>query len=377
MNSSPAYDAVFTFFTSISTDARTLNLARTLVNAGYRIAVIAEGTEEDKQRFESENFSLFIIRKSSFGKFSLKWLSYNRAAKKMMRYAKAANYFAMDLYSLSLAKKLAKKYDGRLFYDSREIYSALGPLAGRNIKQKILSRMEMSLVKYVDDIIVSGELDAEYLKKNLRSDIPYHLVMNLPAYKEPVESAYIRTKFNIPDDKIILLYQGMLLPGRGILPVFHALKYLEDAVFVLYGEGFYKDELIRQAAQLSISDRVFFAGIVDYDSLHEISCSADIGIVFIEPISLSYRLALPNKLFEYCMAGLPSLASNLPAMEKIIERFSTGICIEHDSSPEKIAAGIKELNEKKSFFRQNCLRAASVLNYENQKESILKLMERN
>lgn len=376
MNSSPAYDAVFTFFTSLTTDARTLNLIRTFVNAGYRIAVIAQGTEEDKAKFESENFTFLNIKYSGFNKFSYKWLQYHFSARKYIKSAKADKYFAMDLYSLSLARKLAKKYKARLFYDSREIYSALGPLAGRNIKQNLLSRWEKQLVKHVDDIIVSGELDAGYLKNNLRNDIPYHVIMNLPFYREAIESEYIRKKFNISTDKIILLYQGMLLPGRGIQPIFKALKYLDNAVFVLFGEGYYSDELEKQAAQLGIGDRVIFAGTADYDMLHEITCSADIGLVLIEPISLSYNLALPNKLFEYCMAGIPSLASNLPAMKKIIDNYSIGICIEHNSAPDKIAESIIELYKKKSIFRKNCLDAAKTLNYEIQTNAILKLMEK-
>ena len=39
---------------------------------------------------------------------------------------------------------------------------------------------------------------------------------------------------------------------------------------------------------------------------------------------LNHRLALPNKLFEYLMAGTPVLASDLPEIRKIVTGYQVG-----------------------------------------------------
>jgi len=75
----------------------------------------------------------------------------------------------------------------------------------------------------------------------------------------------------------------------------------------LLGDGGYEKTLLNEAKLLKVDKRVIFCGKVDYDLLHEYTCSADAGLCFIQPVSISYQYALPNKLFEYIMAGIPVL----------------------------------------------------------------------
>jgi len=49
-----------------------------------------------------------------------------------------------------------------------------------------------------------------------------------------------------------------------------------------------------------------------------VTASVDIGVSLIENLSTSYYYALPNKLFEYIMADVPVVVSNLPQMKKLL-----------------------------------------------------------
>ena len=168
----------------------------------------------------------------------------------------------------------------------------------------------------------------------------------------------------------------MIHEGRGLLPFVRALPYIENAVLFLLGEGGYKDVVIQEVKALNVDDRVIFHGKVPYDKLHEWTCSADIGISFNEPISFSYEMALPNKLFEYCMAGIPSIVSDLPALRKIIEEHQIGIILPTNATPEQIANAIKELSSKEN--RQKyigaCEKATKIFSFEAQVNVIMSIL---
>lgn len=368
------YDICFVFFTDFATDARTINLARTYVKHGYKVCVIAGGTESEADEFAAEGIKLFTVQIKGEKRFIAKWVLFNRLANKYSLDAKADIYFGMDLYSLYFASKLATEYNSKLIYDSREIYSALGPLAQNKFKQKVLAFHEKQMLKNVSKILVSGELDAEYLKSYFRKKLPFEVIMNLPPYKDHIKSDYLRDEFNISKDKIILIYQGMLLPGRGLVPVIRSLPLIEEAVLVIYGDGYYKYTLKKEAHHLNIEDRVIFAGVAKYDELHHITSSADIGLVFIEPISFSYNLALPNKLFEYGMAGIPSLISNLPAMKKIADEYPFGTLLDYDASPIDIASALRQIYKNRDIFEDSRQNLSKIFSYENQSQKILNLL---
>jgi glycosyltransferase involved in cell wall biosynthesis len=64
----------------------------------------------------------------------------------------------------------------------------------------------------------------------------------------------------------------------------------------------------------------------------------DIGLVIDRPETENARLALPNKLFEYLMAGLAVLVPRAPAMAALVEREGIGRVYEPGLLGEALAA---------------------------------------
>ena len=87
---------------------------------------------------------------------------------------------------------------------------------------------------------------------------------------------------------------------------------------------------VRQRAQES--GNIFFHEAVDPDVLLEYTASADYGISFIEDSCLSYRYCLPNKLFEYLMAGIPVVVSNLVDVKALVAREGVGVVAEDNTA---------------------------------------------
>jgi len=362
-------------FVDIWTDARTLNIARTFANNGLKVAVVGLGSQDGIFNNIQRNITFYTITVEKFHKTWQRWLDFYRKSTIVVDDISARYVIAEDVYSLPISRECSKKNKAKLIYDSREIYSKLGPLSNHSGKQKFISLAEKRYIRKVNHIIVTGKRDEDYLRENLTSKIPYSIIGNLSPYKKRVDSNILRNKYNIDIDKYILLYQGMLLNGRGIEKVISSIVHDERFVFVILGNGPTRSELEQLIKKLNMSKRVFLNGPVPYDELHEWTCSADIGISLIEPISKSYELALPNKLFEYIMAGIPTLCSNLPAMQEIIDKYSVGAYLDIDFTNDEFIEKLNWILGNIKVLQNNCELSSQTLSFESQENIIMKLLD--
>ncbi len=363
-------DIIVISFSSLANDGRAANLINTL-SSKFNVASVSFKSSQTINDCEGNNY--YIEDKK--GRAWERWLSFTKNITKIDKELDAKIYLASDLYSLPAASYLSKKYKGKYIYDSREIYSALGPLANNPIKQFAITKIEKFFVKDVNNFIVSGDLDAEELRRHFDTNKEFWTIMNLPFYTEPVNSNLIKERFPYLENKTILLYQGAVLPGRGIIPAMKALQRDESLGLAILGDGFFMGDAKYFAKKNDLLERVAFCGNVDYSTLHEWTCSADIGMNLIEPISQSYRLALPNKMFEYIMAGIPQLATDLPAMKQIMNKYNVGELVPESLDTDSIIYAIKKIQFNKMPLAKNCLSAAKSLNYNKQSEKIIKMFE--
>jgi glycosyltransferase involved in cell wall biosynthesis len=146
------------------------------------------------------------------------------------------------------------------------------------------------------------------------------------------------------------------------------LNQINCVHFIIVGEGEYRKQFEDYAATLTWSDRIHFLGAVNHSQLLNYTAASDIGIALIENISLSYFYALPNKLFEYIMAGVPVLSSNLPQMKKIIDEYKVGKYVDVENDEEIISALKNMLSDQNllNVYKNNSLIAANELNWESE-----------
>jgi glycosyltransferase involved in cell wall biosynthesis len=150
------------------------------------------------------------------------------------------------------------------------------------------------------------------------------VVRNVPERTEgaPIPTSLLRERLGIPESEFVLLYQGVLAPGRGIELLINAFENVPaDRHLVFLGFG-PLEERIRQLA--AVRGNVHFHPAVSPAELRQFTASADVGLVQTEDSCLSYHLSLPNKLFEYLEAGIPVLSSDLPCPRAVVERFQCG-----------------------------------------------------
>ncbi len=374
------FDICFIAFNEPLVDARTINIAKLTARKGKNIALIAFGTEEEKRYYKSFNINFFPVEKAKHQKVSVKWSKFKLDTNKFKGEINAKVFYACDLYSLPVASdmKKAMKFLGaqsKLFYDSREIYSQLGPLSGHSLKQALISKIEKMYIKEVDKIITTGKGDTEYLLGYFNTSAPYIEILNLPPHQNPKHTDLLRMKADLSRDTLILIYQGMILKGRGLKVAVDAVSKMENVHLFIVGSGEYYQDLAQYVIDKGLSKKVTFTGRVPYSRLLDITASADVGLCLFEPISVSYELALPNKLFEYIMAGIPTIATNLPQIQKVINKDKVGLLVDRDLKINDIINAVEKMRDLE--IRKNMVEQAKLVakdySYESQTEKIMKM----
>ncbi|MDO9068519.1 MAG: glycosyltransferase, partial [Deltaproteobacteria bacterium] len=199
------------------------------------------------------------------------------------------------------------------------------------------------------------------------------VVYNYPRLQDVPRNQSLHSALNLPEDRFLLLYQGMLAPGRGIGFMLEVLKQLEPKyALVLIGDGPLFPELRKQAESPEWKGKLFVMGRVPHQKLLEYTASAGIGLTLIEGITLSYFAALPNKLFEYIMCLTPPLASDLPAMKKVIDRHGAGWTVKFGDAPGAVQA-IEDIRRHLPEHQKSCAKARLKLNWQEQEPEILKI----
>ncbi|MCX6170961.1 MAG: glycosyltransferase [Ignavibacteriales bacterium] len=356
-------------------DSRITNLANSLKEDGYKVSIISFDWLNPAEKFSGNELKIFKLTR---GKFNL--FFYLRFALILIRElfkTKADLYFAEDLYTLPFVTVIAKLKRAKVYYNSRELYAFIGGLRNRPFLQAIVKQIEKFFITKVDLVLTTGEMDSAFIEKfyGIKKTL---VIRNIPLLQIPSDKIDFRKLYNIPADKLILLYQGVLLEGRGVQIIMRAMVNLPNTVLVILGDGEQKNNFQKLSDELKISERIFYAGTINQKELINYTAGADVGLSLIENISISYYHALPNKLFEYIMARLPVLCSDLPQMKKIVEGFNVGesVSAENENNIYLILRRWSESPELLDSYRKNCLIAAQELNWQEEyKKSRKRLLD--
>jgi glycosyltransferase involved in cell wall biosynthesis len=170
----------------------------------------------------------------------------------------------------------------------------------------------------------------------------------------------------------VLLYIGRITSGRGLPEAIKALQHLPNEYrlrIVGYGPAAFTESLIALADGLGVSSRVEFREAVPPEGVVREAAGADIALVAIEPVCLSYRFALPNKLFEAIQARLPIVGSDLPDIGDVVRGFDIG-ALYTPGDPRALARAVRAVKFDESRFRDNVDTAARVLHWTHEEEAL-------
>ena len=125
-----------------------------------------------------------------------------------------------------------------------------------------------------------------------------------------------------------------------------------------------------------LSDRVIFKPKMPFVELRQYTMNADLGLALDKDTNLNYRFSLPNKLFDYIHSRIPVLASDLPEIKEIIEKYDIGFFIPNHT-PQAIAETVNRIFENKSRYQTvklNTGKAGKELSWENEEIKLLNVI---
>jgi len=280
------------------------------------------------------------------------------------------NVHTLDLLPLGLMFK--KIYGAKLVYDTHELETEKNGLRG--LRKYASKRIESLFINSCDLIFVVGENIASWYAKSHRIKRPI-VVKNAPRSYLRTRNNLFRKTFGILPGQKILLYQGGLMKGRGVQLILEAFKERNDnsVVVVFMGYGDLKNE-VKHAAD--VHSNIFYLPAVPPDVVLDYTTSADIGISLIENTCLSYYYCMPNKLFEYAMAGLPVIVSNMKEMADAVHAADFGVVLT-EYSLESINATVDRLLERDlSRLSDNAYQYALANSWEHQEKRMLGAYQR-
>lgn len=200
--------------------------------------------------------------------------------------------------------------------------------------------------------------------------------------REPVTIRSVPFKnvqqFRTVGERIKVLYHGDLSVRREIHTLIESMRFWrDDADLTLRGSGdpAYIADLKRQIARLNLASRVTFEAAVPFDEIVPSANKADIGYFSFKGDSPQIRFTLPNKFFEYVMAGLCLCVGDTDEVGKIVRQYNVGSLIPaHD--PRSIADAINALSRSDiEQYKKASLVAAEELNWESEKVRLLAAYE--
>ena len=287
---------------------------------------------------------------------------------------------AHDLSTLAAGAVLADRYGAKLIYDAHEYEPENTPR---------LPADERKVIELIEDRALSGAAGLITVSDNIAKlygrrhpDLDLALVYNCPDHRLTDRTVQqLRPRLGLGPDVPLMVFVGLpTLEERGLGVVLEAMTHLPDLHLAVIGPRWAKQdaELAGAVQGAGLEARVHLMEPVAPTDVITAIGDADVSVCLFRETSLNQRFAMPNKLFESLLAGVPLLVSDLPDMAALVQRMQAGLAVDQ-ADPEAIVEAIRTLLQRRADFvptdaardalEQNC-------SWEGQEQTLLALYDR-
>ncbi|MEY5044185.1 MAG: hypothetical protein RJA19_1412 [Bacteroidota bacterium] len=360
-------------------DNRVLKTARSLHKAGHEVRVLAlwrPGLPEREQLADGVQ----VVRLRSVasrlpgGKLTGLIKAMAVQLQLIVRHRDADVMHCNDLEAFVLGVILQRFQPGlKLIYDCHEFEAERN--AQPNWMRRGMGAIERAWIRRASAVLtVSPSILRAYEERYGKHGLPpTYLVRNIPHRRNTSishsEAEGFSSYFSLPEGAWVALYQGAFTWNRGLEVAIEAAKALreENIHLVLMGYGPLQPLVDAAAAEYP---NIHYMPAVPYDSVLAWTQSADVGLVSVDPVCLSYLYCLPNKLFEYILAGIPVLSNHLPDCAALIEAWEVGEVVSENNARGWAAALRQMRDQPEGKYAAGLALAAENLHWEGEEEQL-------
>ncbi|AWM87680.1 hypothetical protein C4E04_13680 [Microvirga sp. 17 mud 1-3] len=277
-------------------------------------------------------------------------------------------WLANDWTALPIARRLAQESGAVLVYDTHELAADeyTEKLRWRLLHRPVTVAIERECIKEAALVTCVSDGIADRLMELYELRERPVVIRNTPSYQE--------MPFRGTGEIIKVLYHGIVAPGRGLEECIRSVSlWRPEFNLTIRGPALaeYYDALNRLMFEVGVQDRVSLVPAVPMVDLVREANAFDVGLFALPNHSLHNRFALPNKFFEYTMAGLALCVSDLPEMARLIKTFDHGRLFT-GMDPSVIAATINSLDHVViEQYKRRSLDAARELNWQKESERLV------
>lgn len=265
-----------------------------------------------------------------------------------------------DWQTLSLGQTIKAQLNSKLIFDSHELETHRNPPLPES-RKRWMEHYEAKYLANCDFVTTVCNPISNYLSRR------YNISEPLVIYNSPIldtkrdapeewgriaENTDVRLETKLDVTDFLLVSVGNATVNRGIENIFEVLpKMPNDVHLAIVGKVIpsFKKELESLIDKLNIKTRVHFIKPVGPTWVVDFIRTADVGLVSLIPMTLSYEFALPNKLFECAYAGLPIIASNTYEVEKKVKKYNLGHTYEAGNVDDLHKTLLKIYDERKTL----------------------------
>lgn len=276
-------------------------------------------------------------------------------------------WLANDWYMLPVATRLAAERGGAVVYDSHEFATQQYE---KNLRWRCLQRpiVKATESRYIGKAALVSTVSngiAEALQSLYGIEKPL-VVRSMPAYQQ--------IPFRATGKKIRVLYHGGVTSIRKLEEMIDSVPlWRPEFSLTIRGPGAaeYIASLEARIRNLGLQERVTLVPPVPMTALVEEASAFDVGLFAYGGSSPQKQYVLPNKFFEYIMAGLALCVSDLPEMSALVRQRDLGVLID-GFEPQAIANAVNTLTpETIDGYRRNALAAAQDLCWETEGQRLV------
>jgi glycosyltransferase involved in cell wall biosynthesis len=172
--------------------------------------------------------------------------------------------------------------------------------------------LEAFFARRADEVVTVNAPIADELYRRLRLTRRPLVVLNCPNIETIPEIVGSGGPLRV-------VYQGAMGPGRFLDDLLAATALAPGIELTLRVAGTELATLRGHVEERGLRDRVLVVPPVAPDVLVKSLVGFEVGVIINRPVTLNDELVLPNKLFEYLMAGLAVVAPRLPALTPVLD----------------------------------------------------------
>jgi glycosyltransferase involved in cell wall biosynthesis len=255
-----------------------------------------------------------------------------------------ADLYYLHEYRLFPSLWLLRRVRGRvpIIYDAHDIYAEVWDRTQlswfwRRVFVPTLFRLERWCAAHADAVVTVGDGVARRIGA-LLDVTPWVLRNAHDSRLERTPPRDLRHRLGLGSATRLVVVVGNRKPGQAVAPIVAALATLPTEVHLAF-VGRHYDDVPGLAAAAGVAERVHTPGALPPEHLVPAIRSADAAALLYYPHSDNTRYILPNGFFQSLSARLPLLWPCLPELESIVGDRQVGATID-PCDADSVAAGL-------------------------------------